>query len=132
MARTYCYTYFRIVGDFDPDAVTALLGIRPDRTRKKGDLRRNGTKYAESAWECGRCADYSGDVDCQMRRTIAPLTAKIEQLREIRRTCGVSMFLEVVPTVAPDEPTPCLAPSLAVMQFCCDTGTELDIDLYCV
>ena len=57
---------------------------------------------------------------------------KIEQLREIRRTCGVSMYLEVVPTVAPDEPTPCLAPSLAVMQFCCDTGTELDIDLYCV
>jgi hypothetical protein len=38
--------------------------------------------------------------------------------------------LEIVPTVYAGDITPCLAPSLDVMDFCHATRTELDIDLY--
>lgn len=42
----------------------------------------------------------------------------------------MTFTLTVVPSVRFDEPAPCLAPSLEVMRFCCDTDTEMDIDLY--
>ena len=38
--------------------------------------------------------------------------------------------MEVVPTIKSSEGVPCVAPSMEVMQFCCDTATRIDIDLY--
>lgn len=32
--KNTCYTYFRIVGDFNPDEVSALLNITPEETWK--------------------------------------------------------------------------------------------------
>ena len=131
MIRSRCYTYFRIAGDLDPDAVTDMLGIEPGKTHRIGDLRANGTEYDFALW-CGcRCDDYDIVTDVQMRKTIAPLLPKKDILWEIKRRFDVCFYLEVVPTVsAGDEQTPCLAPSLDVMRFCCDTGTEMSIDLY--
>ena len=43
--RNSCYTYFKIVGNFNPDDVSELLNLTPEKTWKIGDLRRNGTKY---------------------------------------------------------------------------------------
>lgn len=48
--RNKCYTYFTIVGDFDPDVITAKLGIIPNESWKKGDRRRNGPLYDFSSW----------------------------------------------------------------------------------
>ena len=28
--RNECYTYFRIVGDFDPDEISGILGLTPE------------------------------------------------------------------------------------------------------
>ena len=39
-------TYFNIVGDFNPDDVSSILNLTPEKSWKIGDLRRNGTKYA--------------------------------------------------------------------------------------
>lgn len=128
--RNSCYTYFAIVGDFNPDEVSKLLNLPPDKTRKIGDLRKDGTKYDSALWQFGKCADYDVEVGNQMRKTIAPLLDKINLLNEIREKNVLSFYLAVVPQLYVNDVNPCLAPPLDVMDFCHATRTEMDIDLY--
>ena len=128
--RNSCYTYFAIVGNFNPDDVTALLNLTPEKSWKIGDLRRNGTKYDFANWEIGRCTEYDVEVEKQMRKTIAVLQDKIHLLNQIREKYDVSFYLEIVPSIYADDVSPCLAPSLDVIDFCHATRTEIDIDLY--
>lgn len=125
-----CYTYFKIVGDFDPDQVSELLNLTPGKTWKVGDLRRDGSKFDFALWEIGRCTEYDFEVENQMRKTIAVLQDKIPLLNQIRDEYDVSFYLEIVPTIYADEITPSLAPSLDIIDFCHATRTEIDIDLY--
>lgn len=128
--RTSCLTYFEIRGEFDPDHVTELLRMAPERIQRIGDKRPNGSQHTEAVWRYGSCIDYHGKVSEQMRMTIAPLVPKADLLRKIRLMNRVTMKLMVVPMVRYDEPSPELAPSMQVMRFCLETGTELKIDLY--
>ena len=128
--RNSCYTYFTIVGNFDPDSVSLLLNLSPDQSWRIGDLRRNGTAYDFARWSFGKCDTYDMTVANQMRKTIAPLLDKIDILNEIRYKNSVNFYLEVVPSVHSGDISPCLAPSLDVMDFCHATRTEIDIDLY--
>lgn len=128
--HTDCYTYFKIVGNFDPGTVSELLGITPEDFWKIGDKRKNGTFYDFAYWRTGTCREYDIETDRQMLKTLAFLLDKTEVLNEIKRRYDVDFVLEVVPTVRFDESTPCLAPSLEVMRFCCATETVIDIDLY--
>ena len=130
MKRTKCYTYFRIVGNFNPEIITTLLCLNPYNSWKIGDTRKNGAKYDFANWDFGYCDKYDIDVDNQMRTTINPLLAKADILNEIKRKYDVDFYLEIVPTIFPDDILPCLSPSLDVMKFCCDTQTKIDIDLY--
>ena len=130
MSKNTCYTYFRITGDFDPDIVTERLGLQPDKSWKIGDKRRNGTKYDFASWEIGHCEEYDVLTEKQMQKTIAPLIDKIDRLNQIRSEFDVVFTLEIVPTVYAENTSPCLAPSLQVIDFCYATRTELDIDLY--
>lgn len=128
--RNSCYTYFRIVGDFNPDEVSHLLNLQPEKTWKKGDSRRDGTKHDFAVWEIGRCDDYNPIVEEQMRKTITPLLDKVDILNIIHSDNDVSFYLEIVPTIYTDDINPCLAPSLDIIDFCHATRTEIDIDLY--
>lgn len=125
-----CYTSFQITGQFDPDEITKQLGLTPDRTWRIGDLRRDGSQYDFALWEIGKCTAYDVEVENQMRQTIAPLLDKIPLLAKIRAAYDVTFCLSVVPTVYTDDVTPCLAPSLDVIDFLHATRTEMDIDLY--
>lgn len=129
--HTNCYTYFCITGDFHPDTITQLLSLKPDKSWNTGEIRKNGTsKYNFSYWQFGTCREYDIIIENQMLKTITPLFSKIDILKQIKHDFDVKFTLEIVPTVRFDELAPCLAPSLQVMQFCCDTQTEIDIDLY--
>ncbi len=130
MPENSCYTYFKITGDFDPDVITKRLGIQPCKTWKIGDKRRNGTTYDFALWEIGRCDKYDVIVENQMHTTISPLLDKVNQLNEIKKEFDVDFILEIVPTIYVDNISPCLAPSLKVIDFCHATRTEIDIDLY--
>lgn len=125
-----CYTYFQIVGNFDPDAVTQLLGIQPFKSWKIGDLRANGSKFDFASWKTGLCKEYDVNVENQMRKTLEGLWEKVDLLNRIREENDVVFYLEVVPTIYPLESTPCLAPTLDIIDFCHATRTEIDIDLY--
>ncbi len=128
--RNSCYTYFKIVGNFNPDDVSELLHLTPGNSWKIGDLRRNGTKYDFALWEIGRCTEYDVMVENQMRKTIAVLQDKIPLLNQIREEYDVSFYLTIVPTIYVDDRSPCLAPPLDVIDFCHATRTEISIDLY--
>lgn len=128
--RNSCYTYFKIVGDFNPDDVSKLLNLTPEKSWKIGDVRRNGTKYDFALWEIGRCTEYDVEVEKQMRKTIAVLQDKISILNQIRMENDVSFILEIVPTIYAGGINPCLAPTLDIIDFCHATRTEIDIDMY--
>lgn len=129
-SKNSCYTYFRIAGNFDPDEITAILQLKPEKQWKIGDYRRNGTQYNFAVWQIGMCAEYDVYVENQMRKTIAPLMDKIDLLKKIHSAYDVSFFLEVVPYIYIDEITPCLSPTLDIIDFCHETRTEIDIDFY--
>lgn len=127
--KNSCYTYFRITGTFEPDDISKALKLEPYETFKIGELRKNGkTRYDFSSWSFGKCDIYDVIVENQMLTTIKPLLGKINLLNELREKYNLSFYLEVVPSITPKEAAPCLAPSLEVMQFCCDTQTKIDID----
>ena len=128
--RNSCYTYFKIVGNFNPDDVSELLGLIPEKAWKIGDLRCNGIKYDFALWEIGRCAEYDVEVENQMRKTISILQDKISLLNQIRQKYDVSFVLGIVPTIYANDINPCLAPSLDVIDFCHATRTQIDIDMY--
>ena len=52
--KNSCYTYFKIVGDFDPAEITKRLQIEPSESWRKDDVRTNGKPYGFALWECAR------------------------------------------------------------------------------
>lgn len=128
--KNSCYTYFRMVGDFEPDYVSELLNLKSEKSWRKGDIRSNGTKYDFASWEIGRCNDYEVEVTKQMRKTISVLFDKIDLLNRIRKENDVNFYLEIVPTIYAGDTSPCLAPTLDIIDFCHATRTEIDIDMY--
>ena len=125
-----CYTYFSIQGDFDPDEITKILGLEPCKQWKIGDTRRSGSKYEFANWQFGRNDNYDPITENQMYETIKPLLGKIDLLNEIREKYDADLSLAIVPTLYVNNISPCLAPSLEVIDFCHATRTEIDIDLY--
>ena len=128
--RNSCYTYFKIIGDFNPDDVSELLNLTPEKSWKIGDVRRNGTKYDFALWEIGKCTEYDVEVEKQMRKTIAVLQDKISILNQIKQENDVSFVLEIVPMIYAGDINPCLNPTLDIIDFCHATRTEIDIDMY--
>lgn len=128
--KNNCYTYFRMVGEFDPDEVSARLGLKPDYSQKIGDRRTDGKIFNCAQWGYGRCDEYDVEVEKQMQKTISGLLDKIDILNRIREDFNVSFYLEVVPEIYVDDCAPSLAPSLDVIDFCHATRTEIDIDTY--
>ena len=125
-----CYTYFRIVGYFDPDEMSRRLELQPFKAWKSTDIRRDGRAYGFSSWCFGKCEAYEIYTSIQMEKTIEPLKDKVDILNEIRNEYDVEFYLEIVPWLRSYNTKPYLTPSLDVMEFCLSTRTELDLDLY--
>ncbi len=132
MASNKCYTYFNVSGDFDVEELSALLELQPFSYHSKGDLMPDGTLRGESSASYSKCDFYGyGYITEQMQETIKPLLDKVTLLRKLKKMYNLAYYLSVVPSIYTKEDNyPCLAPSLEVMQFCCDTGTEMDVDMY--
>lgn len=130
MKKNHCYTYFRIVGDFEPSVIDDLLGLKAESSHKATDLSAAEKKYGFAEWTFGRNEDEEMDVAKQMEKTIAPLLSKVGALKKIKEQYDARFFLEVVPELYVDTLTPSISPSLAVIDFCHETRTEIDIDYY--
>lgn len=128
--KSHCYTYFVIIGDFNPDSVTEILGLQPFRIQRIGDRRRDGETFDFASWEYGMCDQYNVDVTNQMMKTIQDLVPKIDELLKIKQLYAVDFYLEIVPYVYIDEIKPILAPNKEIIEFCYKSQTEIDLDLY--
>lgn len=132
MGKNSCYTYFKIVGKFDVDEVVENIGLEPFWVSRIGDEIHNiGPAQNATCCFC-RCDDYDVYVENQMRETVKPLLCKKDYLKKLYKENDVRFFLEVVPRAWIDESTPCLAPPLDIIDFCHETRTEIDIDLYII
>ena len=125
-----CYTYFKIVGQFEVDEISKILGLEPCKSWKASDLRRDGKPFGFSLWKYGYNNDYNPYVSEMMEKTIKDLEDKIPQLLKIKEIFDVKFYLTVVPSVYSGTIHPALSPSIKVMEFCVKTMTKLDIDLY--
>ena len=132
ITKNKCCTYFRMVGNFDPEEITERLGLLPFKSWKTGDLRKNGTSYDYSCWEYGLCITYEVLIENQMRKTIFELLDKADELNKIRNDYDVSFYLEIVPEIHVDDIAPVLNPSMEVIDFCHATRTQIDFDYYLV
>lgn len=106
--RTSCYTYFRITGNFDPDTISELLGLTPERSWKIGDKHKSGHIYDCSSWQFGTCDAYDVYVENQMRKTITPLLSKISILKEIKQKYDAAFFWKLFPRSHPLKAHPVL------------------------
>ena len=129
-SRNSCYTYFQISGNFDPVEISKILELKPDKITRIGELIDGRRRRKAATWEFGRCDEYNVAIENQMRTTIAPLLDKIPLLNKIREEYGVKFWISIVPTLYVGEFAPVLAPPLDVIDFCHETRTEIDIDLY--
>lgn len=130
MNKNECYTYFSIEGDFNPDTVTEILGLKPSNVRYVGQELKNGRKSSLALWEFGHCDNYNTITANQMEQTLRPLYDKIDVLNKMREIYDVRFCLSIVPTAYKNNSCPALAPSMEIIDFCHATRTEIDIDLY--
>lgn len=130
--KNTCYTYFKIIGNFKTDDISKMLEMLPEEKSDIEDFTKNGKKRDFATWEIGYCDKYDVFVKNQMEITIAPLLKKIDILKKIKENYDVNFYLTIVPTIYVEEITPCLAPSMEIIDFCHQTRTEIDIDMYLI
>lgn len=128
--KSTCFTYFYIVGKFKTKEIEKLLGIKPFKKCDIGDRKTKSTCHESASFSCCLCDEYDVMVHKQMEKTIQPLKSKIEVLNKIKKDYNASFYLEVVPEIYTGGVTPCISPSIEVINFCYATRTELDIDYY--
>lgn len=128
--KNSCYTYFSIKGNFDPDEITKILNLKPFKIVKIGDKRRDGKLFKFARWDFNKCDSYNPIVEEQMEEVIKPLLSKIDILKNIMANHDVTFTLEIVPHIYVNDIAPALAPSLDIIDFCHETRTNIDIDLY--
>ncbi len=146
MKNTSCYSYFAICSSgeirngsgfvaaensyFDPDFITAKLGIEPFETRKMGTPRKNGHGcYPFSDWSCCKQAEPAQDAEEQCRIIVRRLRKLIPQLLEIKEQYNVDYSIIIVPHIC-NEDKPILGFDSEIIEFCYHTGTEIAIDMY--
>ena len=144
--RTGCYAFFLIKSAgvldfdkgflpepdsaFDPDEITALLGLQPFRAHRAGEARPGGRgRYPFSAWYSCRQAEPAVSRLDQCGRIAAALRPHIPALRAIRERYNVTFSIEIDPQ-SPDEGG-VIGMTHDVIEFCYLTGTEIVVDLFC-
>jgi Domain of unknown function (DUF4279) len=128
------YVYFALKGDnFDPQVVTARLGIIPTETWKKGDLRNNKMPIQHSGWKLSteKGIEYLM-VDKLVDEVIGKLLDKIEIINELKNQYNLHSVLEIVLYIDTNESqsTPALGHDLKTIEFLYRTQTETDVDMY--
>lgn len=115
-------------GIFDPEELTRLLGIKPYKSWKKGDLRINGTQFGFSSWTTGKSDVGRLDVQAQCLETIKLLKDKISTLRQIKQMYNVNFILKIAPQIYGEE-SPYIYFDEEIIDFCYQTGTTIGVDM---
>jgi len=78
------YAYFALYGDFDPDTITAQLGINPSESWRKGDLHpRRQYERKQSHWSLYSRLDESAALEEHIIDVLEQLDAKPDIVQEL-------------------------------------------------
>ncbi len=116
-------------GIFNPDDITKALGLQPFRSRKKGDIRKNGTQFLFSSWDAEKSEVGRLDVEAQCMDTIKYLKLKIPILKQIKEQYDVNYVIMIVPKIYGEE-QPIMSFDKEIIEFCYLTGTSIQVDMY--
>jgi hypothetical protein len=122
--------YFCLYGDdFDPDAVTKVIGINPTRTKRKGDPIPRCSSWHYST---GKIENDLVDVYELSSSLIAKLAPYSDNILKVKRDYNLKAILEVVLTISPDDSksTPAIGFESEVIAFLHKVGATIDIDTY--
>ena len=122
--------YFRLWGEgFDPDDVTALLGIEPTKTELKGDPipRHASWNVSEGKLEADVIDVY--EMSSALVKRLEPVA---ENIVEAMKKYGLQAVLQVVLSVTSDDskPTPAIGFESNVVSFLSAIGASIDVDTY--
>ena len=134
MKRSNSYVYFALTGDdFDPNLITARIGIEPTETQRKGDQGKYKPKLSFSSWKLStEKGKESIFLDNLVTEIIDQLYEKIEVINQLKKEFKLSSVLEIVMDIDinAEQTTPALGHDLNVIEFLYKTKTRTDVDIY--
>ncbi len=134
MKKSNSYIYFALKGgDFDPEIVTNMLGIKPTVTWRKGDKGIYNPKMKYSCWELStEKGKESIFLDNLVTEIVEQLYDKIEIINKLKRDLDLTSVLEIVMDIDTNEEqsTPAFGHDLRTIEFLYKTKTTTDVDIY--
>lgn len=122
--------YFALYGnEFDPDAVTRLIGIAPTTTKLKKDPI---PKHTWWKYSLGKVENDVIDIYDMSATLVAKLRPHEEKIALAKNTLGLNAVLSVVLWITSDETksTPAIGFDENVISFLNSVGATIDIDTY--
>jgi Domain of unknown function (DUF4279) len=125
----HVWVSFTLTGDsFDPDAVTAALGVEPTSQHRKGDQRGRTARWPRARWRVTIGPRDTIEIDVMLAELLAYMTSNDQT---IKRVCG-EFGLEATITCAV-EPTSALTPAVQfppeVVQWAAERDVAIDVDV---
>lgn len=132
---TTCEVYFAMYGDdFEPDDVTAHVGLPATRTMRRGQRRPDLDLPRQSSWKIsnGEIEHLFGDVYEMSDLLVERLAPFVEKLVEARQMFNLSCVFQVVLWIDQNEETsmPAIGFESPVIAFIHAVGATIDIDTY--
>jgi hypothetical protein len=121
----------RVMGDaLDPDHVTRLLGVSPDKGEKAGETwltpKNVPVRARTGMWSRGVPRREASDINELLVELFAPLSADTSIWRELKKDFDIHVFCGVFIL----EPTGGFRLSSGAMQLLSERFVDLDFDMY--
>lgn len=126
------YVYFGLYGDFVPEEVTAVIGLRPTRSIRKGEITvRMPSKVSSWQWSSDKSENLV-DVYEVSRLVIDRLLPFEEGIAQAMKQFNLEAVLQVVIFLSGDDEvsSPALGFDDTVISFLGRLGASVDVDMY--
>lgn len=131
MDKTSVLVEFKIIGDeFEPEIITKVLQISPDKYWKKGERIKNRNSIRNfSCWSIKTGYEESIDINNQLVKIINKIKDKKNELVELKNKNKFDYKIEVVIKIENNE-KPAMYLNSDIIGFVNDIKAELNFDLY--
>lgn len=114
---------------FDPDGVTATLGLEPTETWRFGDrILNTRLKREHDGWSLSTGRKKEIELENQVRSILEKVQSRLNKVKSVSDEHDLDVELACVVYVA-DE-TPSMHLDSEVVELMAELGAEIDIDLY--
>jgi hypothetical protein len=143
------YAYLFVESDeestvWDPDDLTAALGVEPTAVRLRGELNRQGRPIRRTSWTYAGDSTADDDTDAVVRAVAEAVEPRAEAFREYVATkqlsAGINVILKMISErtfVGEDDdedawgvPTPAVGVKAGTVQLLARLGIGVDFDMY--